>query len=75
MSGVSAGERQELLRPQLPGNPPARASFLLHACRVLNVLSGIAAILCAVAFGMALVVRAAAEKKVRREGEHTAPGT
>ncbi len=76
----SAAERGELLPSRgsfsgggsAPLAPPAgRApasrghSCLLQVCRVFNFLTGVCALLCALAFGMAITVRGEAASKVR----------
>lgn len=43
-------------------------SCLLQVCRVFNFLTGLCALLCALAFGMAIVVRGEAASKVRLRG-------
>lgn len=44
-------------------------SCLLQICRVFNFLTGLCAVLCALAFGMAIAVRGEAASKVRFLGD------
>lgn len=69
-----AAERQDLLPPSggsaplsIGRQPPARlsrgADCLLHTCRVFNFLASLCALLCALAFGMAMWARGGAASK------------
>lgn len=51
----------------VPATPPKQpqGDWLLHVCRVFNAVAALCALFCAVAFGMALVVRFSAPIKVR----------
>lgn len=90
VGAASAAERGELLpsrgsfsgggssAPLAPAGGRAGGgrghSCLLQICRVFNFLTALCALLCALAFGMAIAVRGEATSKVRGGMERVAAG-
>ena len=79
---VAPGERADLLPGRggsssapLAARPASRGhDCLLHACRVFNAITGLCALLGALAFGMALGVRGVAAERVRSWGRQGRAG-
>lgn len=69
---VSASDRADLLPGRGSGSSAPLAAprsrghdCLLHVCRIFNAITGLCALLCAMAFGMAMWVRSEASERVR----------